>query len=65
MVAASAADGKVWVWDTESRIMKYKWQMPGSVHSVAFAPDSRHIATANGDGSAYILHLPSGGAPPP
>jgi len=40
-----------------------KWQFPGPVHGLAFAPDSRHLAVANGNGTVYILRL-SGGAQP-
>jgi serine/threonine protein kinase/WD40 repeat protein len=34
-----------------------EWQFPGQVHAVAFAPDSRHIAVANGNGTLYVLRL--------
>ncbi|HVS38536.1 MAG TPA: SUMF1/EgtB/PvdO family nonheme iron enzyme, partial [Gemmataceae bacterium] len=34
-----------------------KIRLPGPVLSVAFAPDGRHLATANGNGTVYILNL--------
>ena len=40
-----------------------EWQFPGPVHGLAFAPDSRHLAVANGNGTIYILRL-SGEAQP-
>jgi WD40 repeat protein len=31
--------------------------LPGPIHGVAVAPDSRHVAVANGNGTAYIIRL--------
>jgi ECF sigma factor len=32
-------------------------KLPGYVHGVAFAPDGRHLATVNGNGTVYVLRL--------
>ena len=32
-------------------------QLPGPAQKVVFAPDGRHIATANANGTVYILRL--------
>jgi hypothetical protein len=32
-------------------------KLPGLVQSVSFAPDGRHVITANANGTAYILRL--------
>jgi serine/threonine-protein kinase len=57
LVAGSAADGKVIVWNVGTQQKVQEWQMPGVVNGITFAADSGHLATANGDGSAYILRL--------
>jgi hypothetical protein len=36
-----------------------EWRLPGPVYDLAFASDGRHIATANGNGTVYILRLPA------
>jgi hypothetical protein len=43
--------------DAVARVKRREWTLPGVVHDVAFAPDGRHLATANGNGSVYILRL--------
>jgi WD40 repeat protein len=65
-VAASSDKGKVVVWETDSGKVLGEWQMPGAVHGVAFLPDGRHLLTANGNGTAFVLRLkssPSAGSP--
>lgn len=57
--AASAdQDGTVIVWDIASRQAVKKWSFPGAVHALAFTSDSQHLATANGNGTAYLIRLP-------
>ena len=33
------------------------WRLPGMVRNLAVSPDGRHLASANSDGSVYILRL--------
>ena len=35
----------------------FRWPMPGIVQHIAFAPDDRHLALGNGNGTVYILRL--------
>lgn len=35
------------------------WKFPGPINAVSFAPDSKHLITANANGTAYVLRLPS------
>ncbi|MGE3804591.1 MAG: WD40 repeat domain-containing protein, partial [Gemmataceae bacterium] len=35
------------------------WDLPGPVDDVAYAPDGRHLATANANGTVWILYLPA------
>src|SRR5262249_2745925 len=60
-VAAGWADGRVVVWGLPSGKKLHEWHLPGPVHGVPFASDGRHLATANGNGTIYVLRL----APPP
>jgi WD40 repeat protein/tRNA A-37 threonylcarbamoyl transferase component Bud32 len=55
--------GETVLWDAVSRKhykQQHRWQLPGAVLSLALAPDGRHLATANSNGTAYLLRL----APP-
>jgi WD40 repeat protein len=56
------SDGEMVLWDAVSRKhhKQRRWaQLPGAVLSLALAPDGQHLATANANGTAYILRLPS------
>jgi WD40 repeat protein len=60
-VAAVGASGAVCLWDTAVRPARRQFVVlfpPGHrLGGVAFSPDGRHLATANPDGSVYILRL--------
>ncbi len=34
-----------------------EWQLPGTVHDLSVSPDGGYLATANGNGTVYILRL--------
>jgi WD40 repeat protein/serine/threonine protein kinase len=55
---ASADWGRIILWDVASGAKRHEWQFPEPVEGVAFAADGRHLATANGNGTVYILRLP-------
>ncbi|OAI45921.1 hypothetical protein AYO44_12245 [Planctomycetaceae bacterium SCGC AG-212-F19] len=55
VLVSAGQDGRIIVWDPASKA--YEWQLPGSVQSIAFAPDGQHIATANCNGTIYILRM--------
>jgi len=67
LASDDAADGKVRLWDLSANPPR-GWalrlfpadtqQIPGqSVHGVALTPEGRYLATANPDGTVYILRL--------
>jgi WD40 repeat protein len=64
LLASAGREGHVIVWDPGTGVeihhwkMRDKWEM---VCGVAFAPDGRHLALANGNETIYVLRL----APPP
>jgi WD40 repeat protein len=55
-LAGTQPDGRVIVWNTTTGEAR-DWKLPGPVQAVAFAPDSRHLATGNANGTIYILRL--------
>lgn len=58
LLASAGADGKVIVWEPDSRKRKLQeWQLSGPVYHVLFARDNRHLITVNGNGTAYVLRL--------
>jgi WD40 repeat protein len=56
-LAAAGKDGKVIVWNMATTRRLHEWAFPGPVYGLAFAPDNRHLATANANGTAYILSM--------
>ena len=49
--------GRVIVRDPVNGAEKRRWKLPGEVIGLAFAPDNVHLATANANGTIYILRL--------
>ena len=66
-LAALSADGRLVWWDLRSLHQKGppkisgQWKAPGAgaEHALAFAPDGRHLAVGNLNGTVYILRLGS------
>jgi len=56
---AVAGGGQVaYVLSLESGKQKFQFHL-GPINGLAFTPDSRHLVTANGNGTAYIIRLRS------
>jgi serine/threonine protein kinase len=55
---AVAKKEQLFVWDVISGERYYR-PLPCEVKHIAFAPDGRHLATANMDGTVYIFRLPA------
>jgi WD40 repeat protein len=56
-LASAGRDGRLILRKFPSGEEVQRWQFPGIIHRVAFAPDGRHLVTANDDSTAYILRL--------
>ena len=54
-IACLMERGKVLCWDLPSGTPILQWQ--GSATDITFAPDSRHLATAQSNGRAYLFRL--------
>jgi WD40 repeat protein len=55
--ATAGDDGRVVVWTPQGEVLK-EWQLSGPIFDVTFAPDGRHLATLNGEGTVFVLRLP-------
>ena len=40
-----------------------EWRLFGPVYDLAFAPDGRHLGTANANGTVYLFRLPASRPP--
>jgi WD40 repeat protein len=56
-LASSGEDGLIVLWDAKTGETLWDWQLPGSVSGLAAASDGKHLATANSNGTVYILRL--------
>ncbi len=45
------------IWDLPSGVRRLSLTLPGPAESLAFAPDSRHLAVGNRNGTIYVLRL--------
>lgn len=62
-LATSSEDGTVRIWDPDGNARQTLTLAPrnnGQVQQVIFTPDSRHVVTANGNGTVYILRVAPG-----
>ncbi|MCI0682014.1 MAG: protein kinase [Gemmataceae bacterium] len=57
-LVSASFDGRIIFRELATGAHLHEWQLPGTVLAVAFAADGRHLATANGNGTVYILRLP-------
>jgi WD40 repeat protein len=55
--ASCGDDGRVILWEAAGGGKLRVWQLPAEVRGVAFAPDGRHLATGNSNGTIYVLRL--------
>src|SRR5205814_347638 len=62
MLASCDNDGRVIMWDPAAGKKTREFELPFGTQYIAFAPDNRHIATANENGTISILRLRE---PPP
>jgi WD40 repeat protein/serine/threonine protein kinase len=57
VLIAADESGQVVFWDASSGEKLRKWQFPGAVYGLAVAADGRSLATANANGTVYVLRL--------
>ncbi len=64
LLASSAGDGAILLWDPHSGKLLTRMQVGprnGVIRGVCFTPEGRHMIAANGNGTVYVLRL---GEPP-
>jgi WD40 repeat protein/serine/threonine protein kinase len=62
LLASCWDDGTVRIWDTKSNKLRRRIAVgppSGLVNAVAFLPDGRHLATANQNGTVFLLRVDS------
>jgi WD40 repeat protein len=57
LLATADRSGLLIVWNTATAAEVHRLQLPGPVGNLTFAADGRHLATANANGTVYILRL--------
>ena len=50
--------GRVTIWSAKTGEILKRWQLPGWVWDAKLSPDESMIATANDDGTIYLLRAP-------
>jgi WD40 repeat protein len=70
LATVGGRDGTARVWDTRAsparcKVLQVIAPDKTWLHGVAFTPEGRYLATANPDGTIYILKLAERGAPVP
>jgi WD40 repeat protein len=60
LLATADDEGRLILWDPNGGKNLQDWRLPGTITALVFAPDSRHLAIGNGNGTVYILRLKGG-----
>lgn len=56
-LAAAARDGALVLWELTTGKQVLRLALPTPILGLAFAPDSRYLVTANGNGTLYVFRL--------
>jgi WD40 repeat protein len=57
-VYSTSEEGSLIAWSLSGDVVR-KWRLPGAVAGLALSKDGKHLATANANGTVYILRLPA------
>jgi hypothetical protein len=60
-LAGAGSGGRLLVWNTATLKLEHDWLVPGPQRTVAFAPDSRHLASGADRGKVLIFRLQADG----
>jgi hypothetical protein len=56
-LVAASRDSHLGFWNTATGGLEEDWQLPAPCNGVAWAPDGRHVATANATHTVYVFRL--------
>lgn len=56
-LAVAHSEGRIVIWDLATNAKRREIKLPGAVYDLAFDPTGRYLATANANGTAYLLRL--------
>jgi WD40 repeat protein len=57
LLATAGLAPRLILWDVKTGEKRREWQLHDEVCALAFAPDGRHLAVGNADGTLYVLRL--------
>ncbi|MFO0863127.1 MAG: hypothetical protein U0744_00450 [Gemmataceae bacterium] len=57
LLATCSEDHWLKICDATTHLVKQSFELRHPIHSVAFAPDGRHVVTANANGTFYVFRL--------
>ena len=55
-IICGTSGGSLTVWSKDGKHLG-GWELPGLIWDMALAPDGRHLATANYNGTVYIIRI--------
>ena len=56
-LATASVRGQIVIWDVAAKTTQRTIELPGAVYGLAFDSTGRYLATANGNGTVYLLRL--------
>jgi WD40 repeat protein len=57
LFTAPSMGGNLSVWDAATGTLLRRWSFPGPIHDASFSADNKRLATANANGTIYMLRL--------
>jgi WD40 repeat protein len=60
VLASGGQDRRLILWDVAGGEKRREWHLLDEARALAFAPDGRHLAVGNDDGTLYILRIVQG-----
>jgi hypothetical protein len=59
LIAAACQSGRLMLLNRKNEVVG-ECQLPGRIWGLALSPDGKYLATANANGTVYVIRLPGG-----